>query len=512
VHDDKNKITSSGKSCLIVYGDNKERRIARAIWSLLAGQDVEIVNISALSELQSNAEQALLVLIFIKDKEDENCRLAEMLGQNPDVVADVIALTEDMSKKERLAIITRGFDATFNMDFLENQDFKKVLQNKIEKIRVRQENLTQEKEYRRFRGALDASADASIVFDEKRKIFFVSEHYRRAYPKSADKIVRGMDVEDAFHILSSEEMASESDPRYETMKNFWFALGDDQVEFTLNDGRTWNIKSSKLPDNQGTIVTTTDITKYRRQQKMLEKKSQELEEALAKERAAGALQKQFIDMVSHEFRTPLTIIDGNAQIIQKRGDTLDTKTLEQRAKTIRSAVARLIHLMEGFLSSNMLKTGKLQVVKSPANIKKIISEICEEYGELSRKAEIRFAMDKLPDYVLLDKKIITLVISNLISNALKFYKDEPVVTVTSFIEDDIFHLIVEDEGIGVPEDEKEKIFDQYYRSSISTGISGTGIGLNLVKNLLELHGGTITVENLKKGGARFIVKVPCENS
>lgn len=251
---------------------------------------------------------------------------------------------------------------------------------------------------------------------------------------------------------------------------------------------------------------------YHRQQEMLEEKSQALEEALAKEQAAGALQKQFIDMVSHEFRTPLTIIDGNAQIIQKRGDTLDAKTLEKRAKTIRSSVSRLIHLMEGFLSSSMLKTGKLQVVRAPVDMKKLIAELCDEYGELSKKAKIECITDTLPDYVVLDKKIITLVISNLISNALKFSKDDPVVTVTSFIENGIFNLIVEDQGIGIPEDEKDKIFDQYYRSSISTGITGTGIGLSLVRDLLELHGGMITVENTEKSGSGFTAKVPCENS
>jgi len=217
-------------------------------------------------------------------------------------------------------------------------------------------------------------------------------------------------------------------------------------------------------------------------------------------------------MVSHEFRTPLTIIDGNAQIIQKRGATLDTKILEKRAKTIRSSVSRLIHLMEGFLSSNMLKTGKLQVIIGPADIKKLIAELCDEYGELSQKAQIECNTSALPDHVMMDKKIITLVISNLISNALKFSEGDPVVAVSSFIEDGIWHLIVEDQGIGIPEDEKDKIFDQYYRSSISTGITGTGIGLNLVKGLLELHGGKITVENRKEGGSRFTVKVPCENS
>ena len=251
---------------------------------------------------------------------------------------------------------------------------------------------------------------------------------------------------------------------------------------------------------------------YRRQQEMLEEKSRALEEALAKEQTASALQKQFIDMVSHEFRTPLTIIDGNAQIIQKRGHTLDAKTLEKRAKTIRSSVSRLIHLMEGFLSSSMLKTGKLQVVRGSVDVKKLIAELCDEYGELSKKSKIECIIDTLPDYVVLDKKIITLVISNLISNALKFSKGDPVVNVTSFVEEGVFHLTVEDRGIGIPEDEKNKIFDQYYRSSLSTGITGTGIGLSLVRDLLELHGGTVTVENTERGGSIFKVKVPCENS
>ena len=117
-----------------------------------------------------------------------------------------------------------------------------------------------EKEYQIFRSALDASSDAFIIFDEQRKIFFVSQHYYDAYPESTPELVCGLGVEDTFLLLSKEDNIMPEEQRYQDIRKFWHELGDGEIEFSLGDGRRWAVKSAKLPDNQGTIVTTTDIT------------------------------------------------------------------------------------------------------------------------------------------------------------------------------------------------------------------------------------------------------------
>jgi signal transduction histidine kinase len=367
-----------------------------------------------------------------------------------------------------------------------------------------------DKDYKRFRAALDASSSAFIVFDENKKVFFVSKHYYDAYPKSAKKLVKGLDVKDAFILLCEEDGILPEEERYKEIKKFWMDLGNKSIEFVLSDGRVWTVKSASLPDNQGTIVTTTDITNYVKQRKMLEKKTLELEDSLIKEKEAGKIQKQFIDMVSHEFRTPLTIIDGNAQIIQRRGDLLEPETLEKRSQTIRSSVSRLINMMEGILSSNMLKTGKLEVVHEDVDLKKLISELCDDHAHLSQKAEINCDIKDLPDALDLDRKIMTLIISNLLSNAIKFAEGAPVVNVRSYVEGDTLYIIVEDNGPGIPDSEKSRIFGRYYRTSAASTIAGSGIGLNLVKDLIDLYEGQILVEDAEgETGTKFTVKIPC---
>jgi signal transduction histidine kinase len=372
---------------------------------------------------------------------------------------------------------------------------------------IRLNNRAQHQEYKRFRAALAASPDAFIVFDQNKKVVFVSEHYKRVYPDHTDVLTPGTPVEKAYESLSSTQNVFEDSEVYDEFREFWTTLSG-QIEFTLDDGRTWRVTAAELPDQQGYIVTTTDITDYLDNQKLLEEKSEALEMALVQEKEASEIQKQFINMVSHEFRTPLTIIDGNAQIIQKRADQMDQEQINKKVKSIRSAVSRLIYMMDGILSSNMLSSGNMELMPENLDVKALVSELAEEQEQLSPSLEINLHMETLPESLLLDKKVMTLILTNLISNAIKFSDQNPRINIYGDARDDMFVLKVEDQGIGIPEGELSKIFDRYYRSSISENVTGSGIGLNLVKGLVELHGGSVEVDSKQGQGSSFTVKIP----
>lgn len=495
------------KPYVVVFGD-KEQGVTKVIWSLLSSHELQLANVSDIDELDEMASGAVLILIAIQGLDDKNTEIALKLAHNPRVVADVIAVTEDAGVDERLKILAMGFDAIFNLDFMDYPDFKTILLNRVEKGFISLENRIQQEEYRRFKASLAASPDAFIVFDENNKLFFVSEHYKKAYPLTGHRLVRGMDVMDAFVMCSEEQGVTEADPRFKGMQSFWSSM-DGEVEFQ-NEERIWHIKAKKLPDGQGTIVTTTDITRYKNEQHQLEEKSENLSEALTKEQEASAIQKQFINMVSHEFRTPLSIIDGNAQILFRRARTIDEDTIQQRSRTIRSAVSRLVNMMEGVLSSNMLKTGKLDIVREPLDLGKLIQELCDEHADLSTKHDIKCDIERLPKECVLDRKLMTLVISNMLSNAIKFTRDDPVISVKGWQENETIYLEFIDNGIGIPENEIDKIFKRFYRTTIASGISGSGIGLNLAKDLIEMHGGKIEVESKVGEGTKFVISIPAE--
>ncbi|MCB9995689.1 MAG: PAS-domain containing protein [Rhodospirillales bacterium] len=481
--------------------------MGRAVEGLLSGYGLQLADINTMEDLDRLADDAVLILISLQGVSDGPIDLPRYLRQNPRLVADIVALTEDITPEERSKVLAAGFTSIFNTSFMTLPDFKQILLNRVERGFHCLENRIQQDEYARFKAALSASPDAFILFDKNNKIFFVSEHYRKAYPKSGMKLVRGLDVMDAFTLCTAEEGVDENDPRYAVMKAFWQKM-DGQAEYRTADGRIWHIKARKLPDGHGTIVTTTDITHYKEQQQALRDKTEQLADALEKEQEASAIQKQFVNMVSHEFRTPLSIIDGNAQLLQRRASTANEAAIIEKTKTIRSAVSRLVNLMEGVLSSNMLKTGKLEPIPEPVNLRGLIEELCAEHRDLYTEHRINCDVAGLPDTVVLDRKLITLVVSNLLSNAVKFTKKNPEIDVKGWVEDGLIHLRFEDNGIGIPPNEIDRVFDRYYRATTSSGIPGTGIGLNLVKDLVELHGGKINVDSEMNRGTKFEIFLP----
>ena len=477
------------------------------MWALLAGHDIRFVSSKSRDELLKEAPNASLIIMSTEQAGDESCQLAMSLSTSHAITADLMSFALEATLEERVKYLTYGFDYAFSADFLKFPDFRHIVLQKIERGRARLENRTQDEEYRRFKASLSASPDAIMVVDENRKIFFVTQHYKRAYPQSANKLVRGLDIAEAFAMLSQEQGVTPSDPRYNTLKSFWDRL-EGMQEFDTADGRVWRVKASKLDEGQGTIITTTDITLYQKQRQELEKATDELELTLQKEQEASALQKQFVNMVSHEFRTPLTIIDGHAQILHRKADEIGPDDIRKRSKTIRSAVSRLVTMMEGVLSSNMLKTGKLEIIPEPLNLKTFARDLCDDHGELSRDHKISLDCDSIPDTVNVDKKIVSLILSNLLSNAIKYTKDNPQITVRLDKTDKWLNINVQDNGIGIPYDELPRVFERYFRASTATGIPGTGIGLSLVKDLVELYQGKLEVNSDVGQGTAFSVSLP----
>jgi signal transduction histidine kinase len=166
-------------------------------------------------------------------------------------------------------------------------------------------------------------------------------------------------------------------------------------------------------------------------------------------------------------------------------------------------------MMESVLSSNMLKTGRMDPDPAPFDLGQLIAELCTEQAELFRQDAIFWDVSALAKTVTLDSKMMTLILSNLLSNSVKFSSDNPRIDVTARSKGDAITIIVADNGIGIPDNEIPQIFDRYFRATTSTGIPGSGIGLNLVKSLVSLQKGSINVES--KVGQGTIMTINLQN-
>lgn len=236
--------------------------------------------------------------------------------------------------------------------------------------------------------------------------------------------------------------------------------------------------------------------------------AEKLATALNREKELNGLQRQFISLVTHEFRTPLAIIDGSAHRIARKLGNVESDHLMSFIQKIRNSVTRLTDLMESVLSVAKLDEGKINFEPVACDIGEMIVEMCSDYQQINTKHQLIAKVDRLPGAAMADVKLLRQVFSNLISNAVKYSSEGTTVYIEGWQSGDELIIAVRDQGFGIPEVEVGRLFDRFFRASTSTGISGTGIGLHLVKHVTELHGGRVEVASTLNVGTTFSVYLP----
>jgi two-component system, OmpR family, sensor kinase len=244
-------------------------------------------------------------------------------------------------------------------------------------------------------------------------------------------------------------------------------------------------------------------------QRGLAQQASMLEEKLAHEQGLALLQRNFLSMASHEFRTPLTIIDFHAQRLVKMNGRLSSNEIAERAGKVRGAVLRMTSLIDNLLNSSRLVDGGAELYFHPAEIDlaALLRDVTHLHRETAPGSQILASFDA-PLRAVGDAKLLFQTFSNLLSNAVKYSAAGAPVRISAAIESNQIVVAVEDQGIGIPEKDRGRLFGRYYRGSNVSGIVGTGVGLYLVKMVLDLHGGSIEVDSKEGAGSRFTVRLP----
>ncbi len=249
-------------------------------------------------------------------------------------------------------------------------------------------------------------------------------------------------------------------------------------------------------------------------QRGLVQEASKLAEKLEHEQRLAQSQRNFVSMVSHEFRTPLTIIDAHAQRLIKMKDHLRTDDFTERAGRIRRAVSRMTNMINDLLDAARLMEGDAQSHFSPTEIdlRPLLKEVCQLHREISPGSEIVENFDVLSARLNGDPKLLFQMFSNLLSNAVKYSTAGNRIRVNGTVDAKRITVEVQDQGIGIPEKDINRLFERYSRGGNVSGIVGSGIGLYIVKTVVELHNGEITVESKEGHGSRFIVRLPIHQS
>jgi two-component system, OmpR family, sensor kinase len=235
-----------------------------------------------------------------------------------------------------------------------------------------------------------------------------------------------------------------------------------------------------------------------------------LQEKLAEEQRLAALQRNFVSMASHEFRTPLSIIDGHAQRLISVRERFGAGEVAERARKVRKAVGRMIELMDNLIGSGRLIDAELELYyhATVADLGPMLHEVCQVQRELSPGLQILEVVAPSPLWVLGDVNLLSQVFGNLLSNAVKYSPNGGLIRLCARLEQEQVVITVEDRGLGISERDKWRIFERYYRGSNTTGIGGTGVGLHLAKLMVDLHHGALEVDSAEGKGSRFTVRLP----
>jgi signal transduction histidine kinase len=215
-------------------------------------------------------------------------------------------------------------------------------------------------------------------------------------------------------------------------------------------------------------------------------------------------------MASHEFRTPLAIIDGHAQRLISMRERLTADELAERARKVRSTVARMTQLIDNLIGSARLIDGGIDLYFHPVQVDlaALVREICNLQRELTPNAQILERIKLQPLIVHGDASLLRQAFGNLLSNAVKYSPGGGLIQVTTVQEDAQITVAIADCGIGIPDKDRERIFERYYRGSNTSGIVGSGVGLYLVRAIVELHEGRVTLESREGEGSQFMVQLP----
>jgi signal transduction histidine kinase len=236
-----------------------------------------------------------------------------------------------------------------------------------------------------------------------------------------------------------------------------------------------------------------------------------LEDKLAKEQRLTLLQRNFVSMASHEFRTPLAIIDGHTQRLLSRCDRVTTEELTHRARKVRSMVRRMTQLIDNLIGSARLIDGPIELYYHPTRVdlRWLLRDSCELQRELTSDAQILESVEPVQQLgVYGDAGLLGQLFSNLLSNAVKYSPDGAVIEVAAAQEDAEVVVSIRDHGIGIPETDRERVFERYFRGSNTSGIGGSGVGLSLVRSIVDLHKGSIQLESTEGRGSRFTLRLP----
>ncbi len=280
------------------------------------------------------------------------------------------------------------------------------------------------------------------------------------------------------------------------------------VFMDITDIRYTNERLIQLNRNLENIVS--ERTKELKDEVAQRKKTEDrLIIALEKEKELNELKSKFITMVSHEFRTPMTVISMSSQILENYGDTYNKSDRDKHYKRMKDAILSLNNLMEGVLSISRAEASNIPFAPKKVHLEKFLQNLILNYETIHSKYEFILTIEKNErTHYSLDLNLLSHILDNILNNAIKYSPNKNLIKIDVKFPKKYIEFVIKDFGLGIPKEDQSQIFQSFYRGKNVGNISGTGLGLNLVKTFVELHNGKIFFESSELDGTQFHVIIP----
>jgi PAS domain S-box-containing protein len=242
-----------------------------------------------------------------------------------------------------------------------------------------------------------------------------------------------------------------------------------------------------LNDIPHMLLMALDITRRKQAE-------EEMQKALGREKELSELKSNFVSMVSHEFRTPLGIIQSSAELLRDFHEKMRPPERHEQLESISRNTGRMAGMMEEILVLSRLDAGKLDFQPGALDLNSFCRRVVDEVlSATGRRCPIELSLNSIPSEARADERLLGHILTNLLSNAVKYSEAGAKVQLLTERDGSDAVCVIRDEGIGIPEEDQQQLFKAFHRGSNVGTRPGTGLGLLLVKRCADLHGGKVKV-------------------
>lgn len=400
--------------------------------------------------------------------------------------------------------------ATRNLTNINRELREEIEQRKRSEVQQEELNRALEEMHALIRAIIDSTPDWIYVSDTRHRYRLVNVSMAKALNTTTEALIGKTPLEAGFR---REDAEGDKESGIIGFAHYTQSVLDEgqpstnPYETITLAGRTEIFEAIRMPliDAEGAVQGVMCVSRcitHRERTKL------ELIRALTRERELGELKSAFVNMVSHEFRTPLSAIQSTIDLLKGYWGRINDEKRRECLGTIQSSVTRMTEMMEDLLVLGQVQSGKMEFKPAPFVIRDVWNQLMAHLeNRVQDKDRIQVHFDDSVEVSLQgDERLLLHIVLNLVTNALKYSQEA--IDLGFRIHSGTLIISVKDRGIGIPEAEISKIQELFYRATNTGNIKGVGVGMFIVHQCVNLHGGTITCSSEVGMGTTFEVLIP----